>query len=79
MDRDDNGSMLLSGALEERPETAEVVMRKKEGSQFMFVLNFQAKEIFYEVKKPARMLYSGEIVSGICTLPAYETAVYEIL
>lgn len=63
----------------EAPETVEVVMRRKKDRQFMFVLNFQAQKVFYRLKRQARMLYSGEILSGECVLPAYGTAVYEIL
>ncbi len=63
----------------EAPETVEVVMRKKADRQFLFVLNFQPEEVFYKIKKQARMLYTGEIVSGECVLPAYGTAVYEII
>lgn len=62
----------------EAPDTAEIIMRKKEGKEFLFVLNFQAEEMSYVLKKQAKMLYTEEMVSGECTLPAYGTAVYEL-
>lgn len=62
----------------EAPETLEITLRKKEERKFLFVLNFQAQETFYTLKKPAKMLYSEEIVFGKCSLPAYGTAVYEL-
>lgn len=61
------------------PETVEVVMRRKAGRQFLFVLNFEPAEVSYQLKKHARMLYSGKMESGACTLPAYGTAVYELV
>ena len=63
----------------EAPETVEVVMREKADKQFLFVLNFQPEQVSCAIKKPMKMLYTGEMVSGICSLPAYGTAVYEIV
>ena len=63
----------------EAPETVEVVMREKADKRFLFVLNFQAEQVSYAIKKPVKMLYIGETASGICSLPAYGTAVYEIV
>ena len=60
------------------PESLEVVVREKEGKKYLFVLNFQPEEVQYELKKEAIFMYSGELVSGLQTLPAYETAVYKI-
>lgn len=60
------------------PETVELVMRKKEGKRYLFVLNFQPEEVEYTLKKTGVLMYTGETVTGKCTLPAYGTAVYEI-
>lgn len=61
----------------EAPETLEVVMRKKEDRQYLFVLNFQPEPVSYTLKEKAVMLYSGETEEGVRSLPAYGTAVYE--
>lgn len=60
------------------PETLEVVMREKEGKRYLFVLNFQAEEIGFTLKKGMRLMYTGEQVKGMQSLSAYGTAVYEI-
>lgn len=62
----------------EAPETLELIMRRKEERKFLFILNFQAQEVPYTLKKSAKLLYSEEILSGNCTLPAYGTAVYDL-
>lgn len=61
------------------PETLEVVMREKEGKNYLFVLNFQADKEEFMLKKRMRMMYTGEEVKGIQSLPAYGTVVYEII
>ncbi len=60
------------------PDTVEIIMRKKGGREFLFVLNFQSEEVSYILKKDAIMMYSGEMISGKCILSAYGTAVYEV-
>ncbi|MCD8118113.1 MAG: beta-galactosidase [Lachnospiraceae bacterium] len=60
------------------PEEAEVVLRRKDGRNYLFVLNFSAGEIAYTLKKEAVLLYTGETAIGMCKLLAYGTAVYEI-
>lgn len=62
----------------EAPDTVEIIMRKKEEREFIFVLNYQSEEVSYILKKQSKMMYSGEMISGKCTLPAYGTAVYEV-
>lgn len=74
----------LTGILEpfgewiEAPEGVETVLRKKGEARYLFVLNFQPEEVFYLLKKEARLLYDGEKYNGKCRLPAYGTAVYEL-
>lgn len=62
----------------EAPETVEVVMRRKEGKSYLFVLNFQSEEVEYTLKREAVLMYTGEKYIGKCCLKAYGTAVYEI-
>lgn len=62
----------------EAPDTVEVVLRRKGGREFLFVLNFQAEEVSYVLKRQTRMLYTGETASGGCRLGAFGTAVYEV-
>ncbi len=62
----------------EAPETAEVVMRRKKGKKYLFVLNFQPEAISYMLKKKVIFLYTGEYAVGECVLEKYGTAVYEI-
>lgn len=61
------------------PETLEVVLREKDGKQYLFVLNFQAEEVSFALKRGMRLLYTGDTAQGKQTLPAYGTAVYEVL
>lgn len=61
----------------EAPETLQVVLREKGAKRFLFVLNFQAEEVRFLLRKEMRLLYTGDIVSGEQSLPAYGTAVYE--
>lgn len=63
----------------EAPETAEVVLRRKAGKQYLFVLNFQSEDVSYTLKQKAILMYTGEAAEGKVTLPPYGTAVYEIL
>ncbi len=62
----------------EAPETLEVVMRKNGGRLYLFVLNFQAGEAEYILKKEAKAMYTNETICGPCCLAAYGTAVYEL-
>lgn len=59
------------------PEGVEIVLRQKEGRNFLFVLNFQPAEQHFVLKKQAVLLYTGERVSGTCSLQPFGTAVYE--
>ena len=61
------------------PDTLEVVLRAKEGKNYLFVLNFQAKDTAFTLHKKMKLLYTGNIVQGEQSLPAFGTAVYEVL
>ena len=61
------------------PETAEVIMREKDGQKYLFVLNYQAEKIEYTLQKPMLALYDKSEAYGNCTLPEFGTAVYKIL
>lgn len=61
------------------PETLEVVMREKEDKKYLFVLNFQAEEVEFLLKKKMKLLYTEKTVHGGQSLPAYGTAVYEVM
>ncbi|MCC8168437.1 MAG: beta-galactosidase, partial [Clostridiales bacterium] len=58
------------------PAEAEVVLRRKDGKEYLFVLNFQAYEISYTLHKEAVLMYTGEHLTGRQTLGAYGTAVF---
>lgn len=73
-----------SGVLEpfrmyiEAPESVEVVLRRQGCRQFLFALNFQSSEQVIMLKRPAKLLYTGEEAQGDITLPMFGTAVYEL-
>ena len=58
------------------PEGVELALRKKEGKEYLFVLNFQAKPQKIVLNHAVEALYTGEPVSGEMLLPAFGTAVY---
>ena len=60
-------------------QDVELTLRKKDGRTFLFVLNFHAHEVSFTLKKPMRALYDGKEAAGTLTLPAFGTAVYEIM
>lgn len=66
------------GAWIDAPEGVEVVLRRKAGRQFLFVLNFQPVCQQITLKQRAILLYTGQTVCGTLTLSPFETAVYEI-
>jgi len=63
----------------EAPEGLEVVLREKDRKKYLFVLNFQAQAASYLLKTDMKLLYTGETARGKQSLPAYGTAVYEVL
>lgn len=60
------------------PEEVELAVQEKEGRRYLFVLNYADREETVTLKRKARLMYTGDMVTGAVTLPAYGTAVYEI-
>ncbi|MCM1173790.1 MAG: beta-galactosidase [Blautia sp.] len=69
----------FAGLIEADGKDVELTLRRKQGREFLFVLNFRAGEASYTLLKPMRALFTNEEASGIQTLPAFGTAVYEVL
>ena len=59
------------------PEGVELVMRRKNGRTFLFVLNFQQTVQTVTLHSPMMLLCSGEPAIGEISLPPFGTAVYE--
>ena len=59
------------------PEGVELVMRRKNGRTFLFVLNFQQTVQTVTLHSPMTLLCSGEPAVGEISLPPFGTAVYE--
>ena len=57
----------------------EIIMRRKGGRKYLFVLNFRAGETVVDLKQKMKLLYTGEYQAGQQVLPAFGTAVYEVL
>ena len=62
----------------EAPADVELVMREKDGRRFLFCLNYLPEQQQIVLKQVSTLLYTGETVTGMVTLPAYGTAVYEL-
>ena len=60
------------------PEEAQLVLRRKDGRSFLFVLNFASEEITVTLKQPMRDMYTDTPVSGEQKLPVFGTAVFEV-
>lgn len=69
----------FTGLIDADGKDVELTLRKKNDRTFLFVLNFKAAEASYTLRAPMRALYTDEEVSGVQTLPAFGTAVYEVL
>lgn len=59
-------------------DEVELVMRKKDGKEYLFVLNYADKEVEIELKKELHSLYDNAEEQGTVTLPAFATRVYSI-
>ena len=59
----------------EIPETCELAVRKKDDTEYCFVLNYKEEEAEIQVKEEMTDLYTGEKVSGIVVLKPYEVRV----
>lgn len=67
------------GLIEADGRDVELTLRRKDGRTFLFVLNFNAGEVAFVLQRKMRALYEDCEVSGSVTLPAFGTAVYEVL
>ena len=59
----------------EIPETCELAVRKKEDTEYCFVLNYKDAEAEIQVKEEMTDLYTGEKVSGTVVLKPFEVRV----
>ena len=62
----------------EAPEDVQLVMRRKDGTSYLFALNYMPEERTVTLKQPATALYTGEECSGRIVLPPFGTAVWQI-
>jgi len=62
----------------EIPESVELVVREKEGKEYLFVLNYPAKEAVLELKQPLKDLLSGEVLNGKVVMKPYEVMVFVV-
>jgi len=60
----------------EVPECCEIVLRKKEGKRYIFILNYSKDAVIINIKKEMKCLFSGEKVFGDFKIPGYGTAIY---
>ncbi len=60
------------------PEEAELAIRSKDGTDYMFVLNYQPKTIKMTVKVPAVDLLTGKKLSGAAELGGYGVAILKV-
>ncbi|MBS7316602.1 MAG: beta-galactosidase [Clostridiaceae bacterium] len=60
------------------PEGVEIVLREKDGKQFLFVLNFQPEAQTVTLHQEMTQLYDGTTAAGDVTLPPFGTAVYAL-
>ena len=60
------------------PETVEMVLREKEGKQYLFLLNFPNREAEITLHIPCKCLYTGDTLQGPVTLPPFGTLVLEL-
>lgn len=60
--------------LVEAPEEVELVLRRKEGREYLFLLNYQPQPVPFTLKRAGFSLFTGETVpAGERTLPPYGT------
>ena len=60
------------------PENVELVVREKDGKQYLFVLNYKSWTETIRLQKPMKSLLSGEVRQGDVALPAYGVDVFEM-
>ena len=62
----------------ELPEDCEIAVREKDGTKYVFVLNYAWNERTITLKQPLTDLDTGEAAQGEVGLKAFETKVYQI-
>lgn len=62
----------------EVPDGVELVLRRKNDKDYLFVLNYEAQAAEIELKQEMRSLYDKQEAVGKILLKAFETAVYEV-
>lgn len=60
------------------PEGVELALRRKDGKDYLFVLNFQSQPQTITLRRPMTCLYDGSTADGSVELPAFGTAVYAV-
>ena len=64
--------------LVDAPEGVELVMRRKDGKDYLFVLNYQFEAQKIVLKQQMRSVFSGEIAVGEYELPKFGVEVFEV-
>ena len=57
------------------PETCELAVRKKDDTEYCFVLNYKEEEAKIQVKEEMTDLYTGEKVIGTVVLKPFEVKI----
>ncbi|MDE6420579.1 MAG: beta-galactosidase trimerization domain-containing protein, partial [Lachnospiraceae bacterium] len=68
----------FSELIEAEGREVELTLRQKDGRTFLFVLNFNAEEAAYVLKKKMVSLFDEQEAFGRVSLPGFGTAVYEV-
>ena len=58
------------------PKEVELAVRKKDGTAYLFVLNYQQRAVEIEVKRPMQELLSGQALNGKLKMKPYEVMVF---
>lgn len=58
------------------PKEVELAVRKKDGTAYLFVLNYQQRAVEIEVKRPMQELLSGQTLNGKLKMKPYEVMVF---
>lgn len=68
----------FSELIEAEGREVELTLRRKDGRTFLFVLNYNAEEAVYVLKKKMVSLFDEQEAFGRVSLPGFGTAVYEV-
>ncbi len=61
------------------PETVELVLREKEGRQYLFVLNYKPQEAVLRLRRAVKSLLHSGVCEGEIALQAYGVEVFEVI